>query len=166
VVIKGTKNILHNLHLPAWLGDHERCRPSRPSTSPTGRPDPDPAYGRGGCRLIYIIYISRSKQLIQNINQLINDEHLCKHHCLIHYARVEYTSLELRQIGADSRFPAREVTVSVLSAITSHHPTLNFRTQISLLRPPRCIIVTHKVCTYAGLFIRRIMIGRANILSH
>jgi hypothetical protein len=39
--------------------------------------------------------------------------------------------------------------------------TLNFRTTISLPRPPRCIIVTHKVCTYAGLFIRRILIGRA-----
>jgi hypothetical protein len=55
---------------------------------------------------------------------------------------------------------------STSSAITSHHPTLNPRTKISLPRPPRCIIVTHKVYTYAGLFIRRILIGRGNIHSH
>jgi hypothetical protein len=45
--------------------------------------------------------------------------------------------------------------------------TINFRTTISLPRPPRCIIVTHKVYTYAGLFIRWILIGRATgQLSH
>jgi hypothetical protein len=53
---------------------------------------------------------------------------------LTHYSRLEYTSLKLRQIGADSR---------------------------SLPLPPRCIIVTHKVYTNAGLFVRRILIGRA-----
>jgi hypothetical protein len=46
-------------------------------------------------------------------------------------------------------------------SILSQHPTLNLRTKILLPRPPRCIIVTHKVCIYAGLFIRRILIGRA-----
>jgi hypothetical protein len=54
--------------------------------------------------------------------------------------------------------PAREVTV--LSAITSHHPILNFRTKLSLPRPPRCIIVSHTLMQ-DYLLDGRILIGRA-----
>jgi hypothetical protein len=43
VVIKGTTSLLHSLHLPAWLGDHEMCHPSQPQATlgpPVGRPGP------------------------------------------------------------------------------------------------------------------------------
>jgi hypothetical protein len=91
----------------------------------------------------------------------------------VNHSRVEYTSMELRQIALEqirvlparleisdrgSDRPSSSHTHSPRLSILSHHPTLNLRTNISLPRPPRCIIVTHKVHTYTGLFI---LIGRA-----
>jgi hypothetical protein len=78
-------------------------------------------------------------------------------HINISHTRVECRSIHkfgyarLEQIRVH---PAREVTV--LSAITCHKQyILKFRTTISLPRPPWCIIVTHKVYTYAGLLFRQ-----------
>jgi hypothetical protein len=73
------------------------------------------------------------------------------------------TPVWICQIGADSRSPDSRGNRS-LSHNIPFMPlpyTLNFRTTISLPRPPRCIIVTHKGYTYAGLYIRRILLGRA-----
>jgi hypothetical protein len=70
----------------------------------------------------------------------------------------------LTQIGADSHSPDSRGNRSISHNIPLTY-TLNFRKTISLSRPPRPVynnkIVTHKVYTYAGLFIRQILIGRA-----
>jgi hypothetical protein len=55
--------------------------------------------------------------------------------CLTHYARVEYTSLELRQIGADSRSPGSRGNRSLSHNISS--PYSQFSTKNSLPRPRR-----------------------------
>jgi hypothetical protein len=89
---------------------------------------------------------------------------------------VEYTSLELCQIALEqirvlparlevsnrgSDRPSSSYTHSPRLSILSYHPTLNLQIKISLPRTPWCVIVTHKVYTYAGLFIRRLLIRRA-----
>jgi hypothetical protein len=32
---RAQKNLLHSLHLPAWLSDHKMCHPSRPQATPS-----------------------------------------------------------------------------------------------------------------------------------
>jgi hypothetical protein len=80
-------------------------------------------------------------------------------------------------LGADSRspgstrgkWPRQRPTFFILySQPKALHPQPSPYPQSSekknsLPRPPRCVIVTHKVYTYAGLFIRQILINR---LSH
>jgi hypothetical protein len=72
------------------------------------------------------------------------------------WSRFAFSLLEVSDRGTDR--PSSSYTHIPRLSILSHHPTLNLRTKISLPRPPRCIIVTHKVYTYAGLFIKRILI--------
>jgi hypothetical protein len=60
--------------------------------------------------------------------------------------------------GACDALPGN-LDISFVEQSRRVHPILNLLTKIS--RPSRCIIVTHKVNTYAGLFIRRVLIGRA-----
>jgi hypothetical protein len=58
-------------------------------------------------------------------------------------------------------YPGELFTSCNVSTLARKTYTLNFRTTISLPWPPRCTIVTHKAYTYAGLFIRWILIGKA-----
>jgi hypothetical protein len=131
VVIKGTTNLLHSYAVVTLHGG-------------IGRP---PVMWRVGNPLsLYIV----SREYIFRLpgNHSVNQ------------SGVEYTSLELRQIAVEQiRFLQARLEVHVPSSshshstrlsIFSHHPTLNLRTKISL--PRDCIVVTHKACTYAGLF--------------
>jgi hypothetical protein len=94
---------------------------------------------------------------IPSVMYIVSRESICRlpgNHS-VNQSRVEYTSLELRQIALEqirvlparleaSDRPSTSYTHSPRLSILSQHPTLNLRTNISLPRPPRCIILTHK----------------------
>jgi hypothetical protein len=128
VVIKGTNKSLHSLR---------SCHsPQRHWSAPCAESGESPQ----SCTCVPRIYVRLPGK--HSVNQ----------------SRVEYTSLELSQIALEqirvlparlyvSDRPFSSDTHSQRLSILSQHHTLNLRTNISLPRPPWCIIVTHKVYT-------------------
>jgi hypothetical protein len=72
------------------------------------------------------------------------------------------TPVGIRQIGTYSRSPGSRGNRSLSIAAINIYPQL-FSDNMITTTTTRCIIVTDKAYTYAGLFIRRILIGRATV---